>query len=986
MTSPGGVEVARVSVRIVPDTSRVARELKRDLKQIAKTVKMHIEVVLDIGSITADMKKAQQKASGKKAKLDVEVDGDGVARETRRLRQLAQKLVGAIKMTVGINIPGSLALIKTQMKILEKTVQGYNIRIPMDVVGITKWLGILGSVSALLLTIPHLIGAIGGAVNVVAGAFALLPALIAAASFGIGALVVGTQGFFSALGQAGDAKAFEEALKNLTPSAQAAARALAEFREPLSGIRKAVQEELFKGLEEPFRSLKGLLPPIKTGLTGAAGGIREMVKAWIAMATSQKSIDDAGIIAKNSNKMFENLRPALANFGQALKDIAVVGSTFLPRLGTAVSEMTGKWAKWATEARESGRLEEIIQNTIDKIKQLGRVIADVVVGFRNIFESMSGGREFLDMVETITQKFRAWSELEDTQDTLRRLGDIMREIARVAEEIFVAAFKAVGKILKDIEPFVMTFVDTFGSMLVDAIEAVTPVLRSVARWLSENKAVMVPLLITVIALVTAFKTFMTAYNAVKKLHDAIMGFKAAATVVGELGVNVVSNMKKIGTAVWQAANNVATSVAVKTAKWRQAAAEAIVNAAKASKAWIVSSSKSAAFTARYYAIMVAQAIANFAKIAAAAVVNAAKAAAAWIAQTVRMVATTIANLVVMAAAWAAHWIKMAAVALAQAARIALAWLIAMGPVGIVIALIILLVAIIVLNWDKIKEATKAVWDWIWGHIKRIGQEIADDWNALTSGIREVWDACWKFVSDIITAVGDWIGGIVEDIKGHLDSIGNVVGNVVGFFTKIKDGIVQKATDAVNWLKGLPGRILDSLGDLGNLLLDAGKAILDGFLRGLKNAWEAVKNFVSGIGSWISDHKGPISYDRKLLVPAGQAIMEGLEKGLGTGFERIQRQVSQMSVDITKPFENVGSSLASAIDSSIPGALSSADKMMTSVNGQLDAEWRAQITSEDMEPLEDRILAALASGLEVQLDGRNVTQSVNARNAANNRRK
>lgn len=274
-------------------------------------------------------------------------------------------------------------------------------------------------------------------------------------------------------------------------------------------------------------------------------------------------------------------------------------------------------------------------------------------------------------------------------------------------------------------------------------------------------------------------------------------------------------------------------------------------------------------------------------------------------------------------------------------------------------------------WDGIKSIAKGAWeliktvilspvliliDLVTGNFNKLKSDLGLIWNSIKDAGSSIWNGLKNIFTTVTTAIKNaivniWQGAknLIVNIWNGLKSAGsNIVNAIKSFFTSgfnnTKNAIISIAKGMANgakaawngivraaqWVVDTAKNIFHTLRNIN--LLDIGKSIINGFLKGLKSAFNGVKDFIGGIGKWIRKHKGPIQYDRKLLIPAGNAIMQGLNAGLMHSFKDVQGNVSTMAQSIAEAANNNISSNLSNINANLAGG-----NINHMISGQLEVK-------------------------------------------------
>lgn len=146
---------------------------------------------------------------------------------------------------------------------------------------------------------------------------------------------------------------------------------------------------------------------------------------------------------------------------------------------------------------------------------------------------------------------------------------------------------------------------------------------------------------------------------------------------------------------------------------------------------------------------------------------------------------------------------------------------------------------------------------------------------------------------------------ITNMKAAINRISEIPGQVGAWFAKVKSAISEKLSAAVAFVKTIPGKIKSGLGNLGNLLLDAGRNVIQGLINGIKGMASQAANAAKGVvTNAINAAKNALGIQSpsKVFTWIGQMTTQGLIKGLKGGESEVSQTAKKLSETVIKAFD------------------------------------------------------------------------------------
>lgn len=914
--------LSNILLKIAGDGDDAKRELADTAKDLAAFGRLEAEAEIKIAADQARRQLADTKGElaafdGLTAEAKAALEADAALTQLDRLRERlrnlsAQEATPQVKMRMGQTVA---QIERLEKKLAEFGRQDETATMRIDTeAAMANLAGVARSIQGLVRG-PALIvfaglaaqglgalagAAIGliGALAPAGGALAAYPVLLSAVAQAAQTAKLAFLGVGTELG-----KLATKTLEKPTAETKAFTRELKPLIPLLGELRGVAQRDLLPGVSDGVKRAAANFPALRTvvAATGKVlGGLAREAGALVGSGGFGRDLQTVGL---RNTKIIQTLGRAGLALVDALRHVVVAAGP----LTSWLARLAGGWAEnirgAAQAGRESGRLAGFFEKTRAVLQRLGSIVGSVATGFFNIGRAATPlGNSILAAFDKAAQGFARFTGSADGQNKLAAYFEQIKpavfefgRLIRDAGAAFAGLAAAPGlqqlvetlrtQLLPALTGIVAGTTEAFGPTLITALAQIVNLfeafvgssgplvifVRTLGQIAGGSAKVLdkfPPLQAALVALAGGFAVlkavrFAGMVSGITPLIGALRTLKAA-----EDGSALAAGRHRVATLASAAADRV------------KVAATAVSTAA--TTAWTAVTNGSALAAVRQRVAVIASAVAQRASAAATAI--AAAATTAWTAITNLGAIAAVRHRIAVVASTVAMGVARGATIAWAAAQAVLNAVLLLNPIGLLIAAVVAVIAIVVLlvtKWEFARDALAAVW----GAIKSAALAV---WGAIKTGLVAIWNAIKSLATTYFNAYKTVILAVWNAIKTATAAVWNAIKSIVttganavkAVVTAVWNAIKTATTAAWNAIKSAVstawGAIKSVVSSAGNAVKSAAIAVWNAVKSAASKAWGALKGIVA---DGLRGALGAITGVASAFFNAGKNLIEGLINGI-----------------------------------------------------------------------------------------------------------
>lgn len=575
--------LSRAYVEIEPDFSEFNRSVDTGLRRATRLIESRIRGALANieGRFAAFGREASSQTEDAFRSMadDAEDAADDITQAIRRIPN--------VDVAIDVDVDGNE--IRDEVRDKVRGIDPPRINIPIDIDREGTFSRFLSSITGVRLPVAgfaalgtaaaaagaavvQLGAALAPAVGIVAG----LPAAVGVGAAAIGTLQVATAGFSDAMAAAfEDTEAFDAAIENLSPNAQAAAESFRAVVPELQALQDAVQDAFFREFDDIITNVaETLIGPLSNGMRVAAEESGDLVAALLNVASSESGVAFVNSSFATLNATLAQLQAPVANLFTALLDLGTVVNTAFggEEAGAGLAALIQQFADFIAQANASGESLAWVNNALTVFQQIGAILSPIVgiigsIGgaaaatggnilgvfgqalqvFDDFLASAQGQEVLVTLFDALNQVGASFGTvlaniapalppiISGISGILSAVAPLLGPLSELVGSVLTALAPILGIIASAITPLIgplTTIITILGEILVGALESVMPLIELLANLLSTSLGVALEVIGSVLQAVAPI--FTVLFEAIQPIIEALTPLFELLGVVADI--------------------------------------------------------------------------------------------------------------------------------------------------------------------------------------------------------------------------------------------------------------------------------------------------------------------------------------------------------------------------------------------------------------------------------------------------------------------